>query len=934
MTGDTLLGGYRLGRVIGRGGMGVIYRATHPQRDEPVALKVISPDGEWDEEAPGRFAREIRAARAVAHRHILPVYEAGEADGRFFVAMKLVERGDLGSMLRREGRLAPAVAVAIVAQVAKALDAAHAHGLVHRDVKPGNVLLDDGEGWGHAYLADFGVTRMAFSGDAATALTGTVGYSAPEQIRGETVDARSDVYGLGCVLYECLTGELPFERRDAIATLWAHLHDDPPAASALVPELPAALADVLARALAKDPRDRYPSAGAFAEAAAASLEPEREPAVEEPESQLPVPLTSFLGRERELAEAGAGLRSSRLVTVTGPGGAGKTRFALELAQREESDYPDGAFACFLAPLRDAGLVTASICRTLGVRESPGQSALEALAAHLAGKRLLLLIDNFEHVQGSVSDLEALIRRAPGLTVLATSRERLRVNTEAPYALPPLGDDEAVLLFCERAGLDPEETVEAICARLDGLPLAIELAAARSRTLSPDQLLELLSHRLDLLEAGTDADPRQQTLRATIEWSYELLTESERRLFGRLSVFAGGCTLEAAEAVCEADPNALQSLLDKSLLRFTGDRYWMLETIREYAAERLHASGKEDDVRRAHAEWFVALAERIAPEVDRRHSPHLLEELERERANFRAVVAHAKRVNAPTLQLRLAIALRQFLYTRGPFAEGRSWFEDGLEGIGDSDPALRARGAMGAGNLAYRQGDHDAAEALWSETVEVYRAGDDRSLLGRALTSLGLMATGRGNHERGRDLLEEAVAHLRATGDDAGLPRALNSLGVLELADGNRGRASALFGETLTLAREEGAIDLVCLSSLNLGLCAMADGLSQDARRLVSESLTRSLELGDAILGIYCLETLAALSASEDACSKAARLLGAAGAHLEQAGGSLEPYFAEMREKTLATLTDRLGATALAEECSLGEELTLEEAAVLALERVA
>jgi predicted ATPase len=928
---ETAIGGYTIHGVLGRGGMGVVYRATHPDRDEQVALKVIAPSAEWDETAQSRFKREIRAARAVSHRHILPVYDAGEADGRLFVAMKLVESGDLGTLLRHEGRLAPPRVIAILRQVAGALDAAHAHGLVHRDVKPGNVLVEESGGWGNAYLADFGVTTVAFTGDAAAAMTGTVGYSAPEQIRGETVDARGDVYALGCVLYECLTGHLPFERRDAMATLWGHLYDDAPAPSTLVADLPARLDAVMRRALAKDPRDRYASAGAFAEAAATSLAAEHGPEAEEPEPelQLPIPPTTFVGRERELVEASAGLRLTRMLTVTGPGGAGKTRFALELAQREAAGYPDGVFACFLASLRDPSLVSTTVCQALGVQESPDQTALDALSAHLSDRRLLLLVDNVEHVREGLSDLEALLRMASGLTVITTSRERLRFPGEAAYALPALGDDDSVLFFCDRSGLDASETVEAICARLDGLPLALELAAARAEALTPEALLDLLSRRLDALEGDPEADPRQETLRATIKWSYDLLSDDEKRLFAALSVFAGGCTLEAAEQVCRASEKSLQLLVDKSLLQFTDGRYSMLETIREFAAERLQDSGEESACRLAHAEWFVDLAERLGPGADQTHSQNLFDGLERELGNFREALAWAAGSSRADVQLSIAGALRTFLWIRGPFVEGRGWLEDALASDPSAYPVLRARALMGAASLAFRQQDQTTAEAQWREAAELYRQLDDGPLLGRALSCLHLVVTNRGDYIQAEGLFEEALPLARQA-DDLTLARLLSDGGLRRLLQGDYEAAAALFRESLERARSLDNLHLETASLLNLGVCTMAEGRVAEARPHVEDSVRRASQLGDAMVVVYCLETFAALNAAAGAATSAARLLGAAAQQLQREGGALEPFFSNMRERAFSCAREALGPDTFAAEYSTGSAMSLDEAVAYAL----
>ena len=329
-----------------------------------------------------------------------------------------------------------------------------------------------------------------------------------------------------------------------------------------------------------------------------------------------------------------------------------------------SDYRDGVFSCFLSSLREPALVLPTVATTLSLREQPEQSGLETLSSHLEGKQMLLLLDNLEQLLDCASELSELLSACPELTLLVTSRELLRVQGERAYPLPPLADDEGVSLFCDRAQVEPSEIVHELCSRLDGLPLAIELAAARIRILTPAQLLERLAQRLDVLKAGRDADPRQQTLRATIEWSHELLTTKEQELFASLAAFSGGCTLEAAEEVCDADLDSLQSLVDKSLLRFSDGRFWMLETIREYAAERLEASG-EVEVRRAHAAWVLALAaEREATfgssDEHRRFAS--------EQDNFRAALEWAERSDS-RLQLDLIGRSWPFWWYRGHPSEG-------------------------------------------------------------------------------------------------------------------------------------------------------------------------------------------------------------------------------------------------------------------------
>jgi predicted ATPase len=641
-------------------------------------------------------------------------------------------------------------------------------------------------------------------------------------------------------------------------------------------------------------------------------------------TNLPRPASSFVGRERELAEVTALLRErDRVVTLTGPGGTGKTRLAIEVALELVPEFQAGVFWVPLAPLRDPALVPETIAQTVGAKDG--------LAEHIQERELLLLIDNLEQVLEAASELAALVERCPNLRLLVTSRERLRVRGEVEYAVPPLAEPDAVDLFCARARLEPDETIAELCRRLDNLPLALELAAARTSMLSPTKILERLSQRLDLLKGGRDAEARQRTLRETIEWSYELLDADEQTLFRRLSVFSGGCTLEAAEEVCDADLDVLQSLVDKSLVRYTNDRFWMLETIRDFAAERLEESGEGTELRRGHADHVARLLDEVGPYLGGREQVEWLRRLDQELDNLRAALAFAGQFEQDELLLRLTAprAFAGFFSIRGYLSEGRAWTERALERQA-ADHRLRRRTICCASWLSYLQGDFAATVRLANEGLrDAERAGDvdDAAFLLRRLAGV---ASARGAYDEAVELWQQTIQLAREHGDRSGLAASLTSLGDLELAEGHVERAVRLSEEALDLYRDAGRPEGVLNATQNLAFAALAGGQIDRASRLLADSLLQAQELGDARSTGDGLLGLAAVAAERGDAVRSAVLLGASARIREESGRPLERVEETAHSRTLARLHEDLGQEAVEAALNDGHRLELGEAVEYAL----
>jgi len=686
---------------------------------------------------------------------------------------------------------------------------------------------------------------------------------------------------------------------------------------------------------------------------------------------VPPHLTPLVGRTRRMARAVALLRRSdvRLLTLTGPPGVGKTRLGVAVAMAVREAYSGGVYVVPLAPLRAPELVIPTVARTLGLREEPGRPVLETLIVYLRDRRMLLLLDNVEHVVAAAPQVADLVAACPLVDVLATGRAALRVDGEQELFVPPLASPAptqssvedvarypAVDLFVQRArALAPDfaltpataPTVAAICRRLDGLPLAIELAAARIKLLSPRALLDRLDDRLHVLSGGPPHLPeRQRTLRGALDWSYNLLTPGEQDLFGRLAVFASGCTLEAAETVC-AEPgpspipvlDELASLIGSNLARVEVDgkgdgesRVGMLETMRAYGLERLEATGEAAAVRRRHAAYYLALAEAAESELTGTEQARWLGRLEAEHDNMRAALAWARERagDGDEMALQFAGALWRFWWMRGYLAEGRRWME-GLLGRAGGSTIVRARALNGAGNLAWSQGDYAKATAWYEESIVFWRQVGDGVGIARALSNLGMVLYEQGDLSRAQARYEESLALHRQWRDPDpwSIAATLNNLGRAVHQQGDRARARALFAESLALKREIGDSSGTAATLGNLADVASADGDDAHAATLYRDSVSLYKELGDPGGIAAGCEGIAYLAAQVESAaadpSRAVRLLAAANALRTAVDLPLPPAeHSHYYGQNLTNLRQALGDRAFEDAWAGGHALSVEQ----------
>jgi predicted ATPase/DNA-binding SARP family transcriptional activator len=644
-------------------------------------------------------------------------------------------------------------------------------------------------------------------------------------------------------------------------------------------------------------------------------------------SRLPAPPTPLVGRERELVEAAALLRDgARLVTLTGPGGIGKTRLGLELARVLEPELSDGAVLVRLATVLDAAVVPDAIAQAVGVPEA----GADVLREHLRPRSLLLFLDNFEQLLPAAPFLSDLLEAAPGMRLLVTSRAVLHIAGEHEYPVPPLREAEELFVARARA-VDPsfasDGSVAEICARLDGLPLAIELAAARVKLMPPRAILERLERSLDLLTGGrADAPAHQQTLRAAIDWSFRLLDADEQELFARLSVFSGGATLDAIEEVCGGSLDTLASLVDKSLLRRSGERFAELELLREYGAEQL---GEAVDVRRAHLAHYLALAERFGGLADTASAGEWLDRLEHEHGNIRVALAFAVEQRDADSAVRLAAALGRFWQIHGHLVEARRAYETVLALEGEAPLRAQQRCHNGLGIMLGEQGDYDGAGRAFTRALELAQGLGDDVRAGMAYTNLGNLALFRRDYQEARRLLTDGV-EMHVRGDHVrGRVTGTENLAIVAFCEGDLPEAERLLATALELAREIGDRREEAFSLRTLARVRLERGAVDAADELLAESIPPAREVGDRHGIADALEVAAAIAVARGAGEEAAQLFGAADALRAEIGATRQPDVVDWYERVRADAERLVADEAFVACLERGRDLSLEDALGLA-----
>lgn len=870
---------YEILSKIGEGGMASVYVADDLKHGRRVAIKVMNSDTG----ASTRFIREIEIAARLTHPHIVPLHDSGVIDNQPFYVMPYIEGESLRQRILRLKSFTINDALRFATQIASALEYAHQKGLVHRDIKPENVLLSNNI----ALVADFGIARFTNPNEgktitSANSSVGTPAYMSPEQLRpSNPIDGRTDLYALGCVLYEMLVGSPPFTG-PVHSLAYQHLSAEPRSVSESRPEVPYYVVETIRKLLAKDPGQRFDTAAQFVTAisspATEAPTVSFESSYTETPTHLPKDRTPFIGRTEELKDCAELLKNSRLVTLAGLGGCGKTRLAIKVGESLAQRFSGGVWFVDLAPLTESSRAVDAVAQVLGLREESDKDLNDVVRDHVGDKKLLLILDNCEHLLSSCANfVDRLLNSCAEVRIVTTSREALNVPGERLIHLPPLGvpDTKAVLdvesahasdaikLFFDRAKTARPSfeltaanvgPVAEVCRRLDGIPLAIELAAARVKILSIDQILTKLDDRFRLL-VGRSMLPRHQTLRAVIDWSYDQLSVEEQRLLRTLSVFAGGWALALASNVTanldEFEVMELHSqLVDKSIVVVASDesaaqRYSFLETVRQFLFDKLTESGESDDVRAAHFNAMLALAEQAYAERTI-NEERWTTELEVERDNMRVALEYARAVDSEKY-LQLVGALAWFWIIKTHLVDGRQHLPAALRGsdVMPSRPA-RVRALWGAAHMLALQGETSEARAWIDEARNMAQDLGDTSEVALALDGMGWMHFFRSEDEAARTAFEESLRLQQANGAQHLVIRAKVGLAQVLVALGRTDEATSMAKEIIDFAETNNDKRSEHFGWHYLADCELILGNCQESLKLYQKSLQLANAIGDKV----------------------------------------------------------------------------------------
>jgi non-specific serine/threonine protein kinase len=950
---------------IGRGGFGIVYKCTQVDLDRTVAIKVLTAELDTNRE---RFLREQRAmGRLTGHPNIVGVLQVGETDSGYpYLVMQYHPQGSLEARIQRLGPLPVDEVLRLGVKLAGALEMAHRLGILHRDVKPANILLTE---YGEPALSDFGIAHIAGGFKTATGtFTGSPAFTAPEILSGDPPGRASDIYSLGATLFAALTGHAAFERRSGEQIVAQFLR----IASESAPDLresgvPDDAASVVEKAMARDPQDR-PSASAMGEElqriqsqrglpvddmamrTGGQVAAPKVPGARRP-GNLPLELTSFIGRQTELDAVKHMLSSSRLVTLTGIGGVGKTRLALRAATDVAPDFIDGTWLVELGEVSNGAHVVDVVAAQLGLRDDSVRPLQDVLTEYLSSRRLLLVLDNCEQVVDAAAKLaETLLRSCTELRILITSREALGIGGEAVLRLTPLTVPDADSLFANRAAAvlpgfeltdESMDVVSRICTKVEGLPLAIELAAARLRAMSPEQILERLDDRYALLTRGSRGAPeRQQTLGWSVGWSYELCTPAEQQLWARLSVFAGSFELQAAEDICNGDfapeqiVDLISALVDKSIVTRAESggtvRFRLLETLRDYGRQRIEHTAEFTELRRRHADWYRRLVTEAAAEWFGPGQVEWMKRMEREGLNLLAALDFSL-ADSPEVALDIAGTLHPFGIARGALTETRRWLDRALAATPRAPTTSRITALYGDAMVSALQGDVSAATAWVVEgraLVEQVPDADPRAMVTAAE---GFIALVSGEPDSACARFEDV---LRLTEDPTMRVAAMVLLGWALESRGEIGRALLWQEKALSLAesRHESVYREYALWSLGIGWWRHRK--PGRAAELLKDALQLTYIVDDPRQAAACMEGLAWIAAEKGDCRRAAVLMAASASVGNAIGASsvVLPHLIGFHTECENRARDGLDEEEFEAAQSEGRSFSFEEAVTYALGR--